>query len=206
MNDSSLSYVGLFFATYLKFFFLLTPFFVLSSFLSLTRSQNPAERRRTALKVTFAVVVVCLVLYFLGNTIFAVFGITLNAFRIGTGAILFLSALSLMKETESPKTAIGGKDISVVPLSIPVTVGPGTTGALLVMGSELKSLPVASVSVAGLLAAILSVGAILIMSHWLLKLLGKQGIAILSKVTGLIVAALAAQIMMTGFLGFLGRA
>ncbi len=205
MTGEPMGLFGLFLSTYLKFFFLLTPFFVLSSFISLTRHQRPAEKRRTALKVTLAVSITCLVLFFLGNFIFAVFGITLNAFRIGTGAILFLSAISLMKETESPKSAIGGKDISVVPLSIPIAVGPGTTGALLVMGTDIQSFSIGTVSVAGLLLAILSVGVLLYLSHWALRLLGKEGIKVLSKITGLIIAALAAQIMMTGYLGFLGK-
>lgn len=68
-----------------------------------------------------------------------VFGITIDAFRIGAGVLLFLSSISLVqgsfiKQTEEKQ------DISVVPLALPVTVGPGTIGILLVMAAEKKPL------------------------------------------------------------------
>jgi len=87
---------------WIKLFFLLTPFFVLSIFLSLTQDLSSGQRRRSALWLTIDVVIICLVLYFLGNAIFSVFGITLDAFRIGAGALLFLSAVDLVRGAENP--------------------------------------------------------------------------------------------------------
>ena len=82
----------LFVNIYLKFFMIFTPFFVMSAFLSLTKDQSQAERQRIAVKVTLAVVVTCFALFLFGTYIFALFGITLDAFRIGAGAVLFLQA------------------------------------------------------------------------------------------------------------------
>lgn len=96
----------LFVNVFLKIFMIFTPFFVISAFLSLTRDESPAERQRIAIKITLAVGLTCFVLFLFGSYIFALFGITLDAFRIGAGAVLFISAVTLTKEKRPlpPKT------------------------------------------------------------------------------------------------------
>lgn len=189
---------------YLKLFLILTPFFVVSVFISMTRHMPQQQRRETAVRVTVAVLVACFTLYLFGEYIFALFGITIDAFRIGAGAILFLSAVNMV---QGPRTRVSsGADednIAVVPLAIPITVGPGTIGALLVMGTESGSGAQLASSLAALLAAILSVGAILYMAGRIERLIGQDGLVILTKLTGLFVAAIAAQIIFSGVAGFL---
>ncbi len=195
----------LFINTFVKFFFLLTPFFLLTTFLSMTREMEPGRRRRIALRVTLAIITVSVILLLIGDHIFRVFGITLNSFRIGTGILLFLSSITLVRGSEGPQAADSETDISVVPLAIPIAVGPATTGALLVMGVGLGNWTEVLTGLAGLTAAILSAGTLLYMGAYVERLLGKQGLVILSKITGLVLAALAAEMVMTGVLGFLGR-
>ncbi|MFZ5562822.1 MAG: MarC family protein, partial [Thermodesulfobacteriota bacterium] len=72
----------LFFSLWIKLFFVFTPFFGLSMFLSLTEGYDEHRRRRVALTVSMAVGVLCLLLFFGGRQIFSLFGITLDAFRI----------------------------------------------------------------------------------------------------------------------------
>jgi len=189
---------------YLKMFMILTPFFVISAFLSLTREYSPGERQKTALKVTLAVVVACFVFFVFGRYIFALFGITLDAFRIGAGAVLFLSAISMIQGSKKVSETDPDQEVAVVPLTIPITVGPGTIGALLVMGAGLKGMPDKMVASAALLCAILSVGGLLFVAGRMEKLLGQQGLVILTKLTGLFVSAIAAQIFFTGLKNFLG--
>ncbi|EPR31614.1 multiple antibiotic resistance (MarC)-related protein [Alkalidesulfovibrio alkalitolerans DSM 16529] len=193
----------LFIETYVTLFFLLTPFFVLSAFLSMTRETTPADRRKLALRVTLAVAVAGCVLSLAGNAIFGVFGITLDAFRIGAGALLFLSAVSLVRggKAETPTEAEG--DISVVPLAIPITIGPATVGALLVMGAQAASTVERAVTIASFLAASLTVGLMLMAATSIERLVGRMGLSILSKLTGLVLAALSAQIVFTGVRGML---
>jgi multiple antibiotic resistance protein len=195
----------LFINTYVKFFFLLTPFFLLSSFLAMTKHLDIPGRRRVAVKVTLAIVAVCVTLLLAGQQIFEVFGITLNSFRIGTGILLFLSSITLVSGSTGTQTVEEGHDISVVPLAIPIAVGPATTGALLVMGVGLGNMGEILVGVSGLLAAIASAGTLLFLSGSIERVVGKQGLVILSKITGLVLAALAAELVMTGVIGFLGR-
>jgi multiple antibiotic resistance protein len=190
---------------YVKFFFLLTPFFLLSTFLSMTREMTAPAKKRLSIKVTFAVIVICLTIFLIGDYIFQIFGITLNSFRIGTGILLILSAISLVLGSDRDPARDPAEDISVVPLAIPVTVGPATTGALLVMGSELHGFWERTVGIAALCSAILCVGLMLYLSGAVERLVKRQGLIILSKITGLILAALAAQMIMTGVQGFLGK-
>jgi multiple antibiotic resistance protein len=193
----------MFLNVYLKLFVILTPFFVISAFLSLTRGFSSTERQKAAGKVTVAIVLAVFVLYLFGRHIFALFGITLDAFRIGAGAVLFLSAVNMVRGPTAVTPPAPGEDVAVVPLAIPIAVGPGTIGALLVMAAEPKNLAARLVTAGAMLAAIATVGLLLIMSGRLERLVGQQGLTILTKLTGLFVSAIAAQIFFTGLKNFL---
>lgn len=192
-----------FLSVYIKLFFLLTPFFVLSMFLSMTKEMDPATRKRLAMRVCLAVTVTGCVLSLAGNAIFSVFGITLDAFRIGAGALLFLSAVSLVRGTRVEPTQDADGDISVVPLAIPITIGPATVGALLVIGAGVDSLAERMISIAAFICASLSVGLMLLAATAIERVVGRMGLTILSKITGLILSALSAQIVFTGIKGML---
>ena len=123
---------------FVKIFFLLTPFFVLSVYVTLTRGEEEISRRKLAARTTIAVLVIAMVLYLFGEQIFRYLGITLDAFRIGSGIVLLLSGIEVVRGSGIPtgvRQSNDDGDISVVPLAIPYTVGPGTVGTLLVMGA-----------------------------------------------------------------------
>lgn len=201
MQDS----LHFFVSVWLKFFFLFTPFFALSMFLSMTDGYTEKRRRRLSLMISAAVGAICVGLLFLGNQIFALFGITLNAFRVGVGGLLFLSAISLVQGRKTPPGENEEADIAVVPLAMPVIVGPATTGTLLVMGAGLGSLAEKAVGSAALLFAVACLGAMLFLAAAIERAIGHRGLNILSKLTGIVLAALAAQMIMDGVLGFLQK-
>lgn len=193
-----------FFNIFINFFILLTPFFVLSVFLSVTQDETPARRRVIAVRVTIAVLVTTLVLFYFGGSIFEVLGITLDAFRIGAGSLLFLNAVALVSgRASAPGDRVEGGDMSVVPLAIPITVGPATVGALLIFGAKEQSMGEMAIGSLALVSAVLCVGIILYVATAIERILGRYGISILTKLTGLILAALSAQITFTGIKGFL---
>jgi multiple antibiotic resistance protein len=192
----------LFLNVWLKFFFLFTPFFALSMFLSLTGDYTEARRRRLALMISMAVAILCIGLLFLGNRLFAIFGITLDAFRIGVGVLLFLSAISLVQGRKTPPDLNQEADIAVVPLAMPVIVGPATTGTLLVMGAGLGDVTEKAVGCLALLCAVVCLGVMLLLATAIERGIGHRGLNILSKLTGIILAALAAQMIMDGIMGF----
>ena len=178
---------------FVKIFLLLTPFFVLSMFVSLSDGMKRSARRRLALRTTFAIWVVCVVVYFFGDAIFKYLGITLDAFQVGAGLLLMLSGIELVRgnSTSGMRRVELSGDIAVVPLAIPYTAGPGTVGTLLVMGAGVPSTEVRIAEILGIIFAVFALGALLFFSNTLEKLLKRKGLNILSKLTGLFLAALA---------------
>lgn len=195
--------VSFFVSVWVKFFFLFTPFFALSMLLTMTSSYTETQRHKLALQISSAVGVLCLVLFFFGNAVFALFGITLDAFRIGAGALLFLGAVSLVQSKTTASKTSPEEDIAVVPLAMPIIIGPATIGTLLVLGAEIPDTYHKILGCLALLLAVISVGIILFLASFLERSLGKKGITILSKVTGLFLAALAAQMVFMGIRNFL---
>lgn len=194
-------------SAFVQFFFLLTPFFVLSMFISMTSEFTEAQRRKLAHKVALSALSTSLILLLFGRWLFTVFGITLDAFRIGGGLLLMLSAIKLVNGAAgaiSPdNVAKPDADIAVVPLAIPVTIGPATTGALLILGAEAKTTAAVLGNMIGLVAALAAVWGILCCAVLLERVLRRRGIVILSKLTGLVLAAIAAEMMFTGIRAFL---
>jgi len=192
-----------FVSVWMKLFFLFTPFFALSMFLSMTGDYTEKRRKRLAVMISIAVAALCLCLLFLGNQLFALFGITLNAFRIGVGALLFHSAVNLVQGRKTPPEANAEADIAVVPLAMPIIVGPATIGTLLVMGAGLVEVTEKMIGCLALLFAVVCLGVMLLLATAIERGIGYHGLNILSKLTGVVLAALAAQMVMDGVLGFL---
>ena len=187
--------VAVFVAVMIKVFFLMTPFFALSMFLSYTADYSLQRKRSTAIKTTFAVVVISLLIYWFGEYLFKVLGITIDAFRIGAGLVLMLTAIALVNgatgsSSGTKKITEDVQDITVVPLAIPTIVGPGTIGTLLVMGAEGGAVVNRIAISLGIIVAIMLLGVVLMLAEQLERLLKRNGIQILSKVTGLMLAAL----------------
>lgn len=192
------------FSLYLKMLVLYSPFFVLSCFISLSRGHAIRERKRLAWKIALAVLVSSLLLYLFGKHIFDVFGITIDAFRIGAGSVLFISALGMAQGKSVVQSDNVQQDVTIVPLTIPITVGPGTIGALLVMGATQPAWSDKLIAMSGIGLASLTVGIVLYLSNQIERLLGDQGLQIVSRLMGLFVCALAAQIIFTGIRNYFG--
>lgn len=193
-----------FFAVFVKFFFILTPFFIIAVFLAMTENETVKVRHALAVRITIAVVIISLILFFAGMTIFTTLGITVDAFRIGAGALLFLSGVSLVNgKLELPAAKRSIMDLAVVPLAIPVTLGPGSVGALVVMSTETTSLTPRLLTALAIVVASLAVGVLLYLSAEIKRLIGRSGISMLSKLTGLILAALSSHMMFTGIAAYL---
>ena len=188
---------------WIQFFVLLTPFFALSMFVLYTADSTPQQKTALALKVTVSVLVLSLVLFFLGTPIFKLVGITIDSFRVGAGALLFLSAVSMVQGHEKPGAATD--DVAVVPLAIPILVGPATTGAILISGTEPASAAERAASVFGLVAAVAAIGVILLSSDLIKRAIKARGIAILSRLTGLVLSAMASQMVLDGARNLLRR-
>ena len=177
----------------------------------MTPDWETGQKRKLAFAVGFSAFIICTILLFFGRYIFSAFDITLDAFRIGGGALLFLTSVGLVNSNVTDKKQniqniepdSNIYSIAVVPLAIPVTIGPGTTGAMLVIGAESTSIHLQLISLAAAALALAILSTMLAAASWLEEKLGRNMIMIMSKLTGLILAAMASQMIFTGVRSFL---
>ncbi len=196
---------GYFLNTFLKIFFIFTPFFIFSTFVSMTQEYDSCLKKKLAVKVILAALAITILIYLAGDYIFYLFGINLDSFRIGTGIMLLLTAIQLVngRDRERTDTDKNPHDIVVVPMATPVLVGPATMGTILVMSSETASRVYKLIDVSAIIAALFLIGFLLYISGTLEKLISKQGVKVMSKISGLILSAIASQMIMTGVSNFL---
>ena len=200
-------------SNFVKLFFLFCPFFVLNMFLSLTENASRADKRYVAIHVTYVVLIVAVISYFAGNAFLNLFGLDLDGFRIGSGVLLMIMAQKLALGSETPTATSRPKsvrEIIVVPLAIPIIMGPACVSPIIIIGAEALRAPEVSwftiaFGIIGFLAAILALGTILYFSEALERLFGKNIIRIFSKISGVILMAMAAQMIARGFFAFLDK-
>ncbi len=200
-------------SNYVKLFFLFCPFFVLNMFLSLTESFPSRAKRFVAFKVTRLVVIIAAIAYFAGNLLLSLFGLDLDGFRIGAGILLMIIAADLALGSDTPTAKQQPRspgDIIIVPLAIPIIMGPACISPLIIIGAEAMShpdhgIPYIAAGFIGFFFAIISLGLLLYFAERLERVFGKRVIRIFSKVSGVILIAMAAQMITQGFVAYLDR-
>lgn len=189
----------------IKLLALITPTAVLSAYITYARGMDARWRLRTAIKTGFSIYIIGQFLLVFGHSLFSLFGFTLDAFRIGVGLLLFLSAVELMNDDGGAPPAPKDADISVVPLAIPLGMGPATIGAVMVYGASANSVSETVMISACLFVASLFTALLLCTASHLQRALGRTGLLVMSKLTALLIAAIAAQVIFTGIKAFMPK-
>lgn len=197
-------------AEYAKFFAgllaIVNPIGAIPVFISLTASQDRLQRYRTALLSAAAVGSVLLLALFTGEAILGFFGITIASFRVGGGILLLLIAVSMMHAQVSPakqtdeevQDAAEKSSVAVVPLAIPLLAGPGAISTIIVYAHrEPAPAHYMALSLEILLVAMLVWG-VFRLAPFLAGVLGRIGINVLTRIMGLILAAIAVEFMANG--------
>ncbi len=188
----------------------LDPIGIVPLFLSMTSDYTPAERHRTAWVAALTVAVVLIVAAFVGDWLLALFGIRIATFRVGGGILILLMAISMLHarvsgSVQTPEEAREAKDkdaVAVVPLAIPLMAGPGAISAVIIASHHPPGGTGSATHLAALSGIILLVSAI----AWLaLRLgaviqprLGRIGINVITRLMGLILAAVAVEFIVAG--------
>ena len=175
-------------------------------FLSLTSRQTPAERRRSARQATLVSFSVILAFAIFGRYILKVLGISVPALQVSGGLLLLLVALELLTDRtdESPDPEAVRANAALVPLGTPLLAGPGAIVAAMVAVESAPS-PVAgwiSVTTA-IIATHAVIWATLRFSVGLHRFLGESAIRVLTRIFGLLLAAIAVQMIAAGVLAFI---
>jgi multiple antibiotic resistance protein len=191
--------------TFTSVLFIVDPVAALPTFLVITQDQTAAERRRTALRACVAMACLLTVFGLAGNLIFRAFGITLPAFRIAGGLILWLVAIDMLRAQRSTQESheevaegVAKEDVALTPLAIPVLAGPGAISTVMVLAGQSRTVERA-VAVYGSIALTAFLSYICLrLGDRLVKHLGRTGIGVVTRVMGLLLAAVATQFILTG--------
>jgi multiple antibiotic resistance protein len=176
-------------------------------FASLTRDCPPAQRRMMAVRSVLVAAGILLFFGLLGEDLLRKLGISLAAFRIAGGIMLFLIALEMVferrtqrRETRAQEVSANPEheDVSVFPMAIPMIAGPGSIASVMLLMARSDGLA-QSLTVLGALAAVLLLTMLsLLAAGPLMRILGHKMEAMLTRLLGVILAALAAQFVIDG--------
>ncbi|HYH95106.1 MarC family protein [Hyalangium sp.] len=194
-------------------FFVVDPIGVVPIFLAITAGDSETKMRRTALRA--CIVAGGLLIFFavFGGVIFKVFGISLAAFRVAGGILLLMTSLDMLRarpsETRTSRTeeqeGVAKEDVALVPLAMPLLAGPGAIASAMVLMSKGETLSMAVPVLAAIVLTFVASYFILRASHLVQRVLKQSGVAILERVMGLILAAIAVQFMADGAKDLLAR-
>jgi multiple antibiotic resistance protein len=130
------------------------PFSTIAVYVTLTKDMASEKKRRTiarSMKISFLVLVFFALT---GHLIFQVFNITVAAFQIAGGILLVAVALKMLNPEPSRSATDGPEDIAIVPLAFPLTAGPGTITAVILLVSKAQSILESSFVFVGILATL----------------------------------------------------
>jgi multiple antibiotic resistance protein len=189
---------------------IVNPLAIVPFFIHYTQDFSDEQRRRTVLVAAFSAFVVIATSALLGLQILAFFSISLASFQVGGGMLLLISAMNMLNAQPAeakPNThemedgaakAARGASIAVVPLTIPLLTGPATMSSVVIYAEKAKTaLQLATLVGYGVVIA-LATAICFSLAEPIARVLGKTGINVMTRLMGLILAALAVEVMADG--------
>lgn len=208
--------IELFLSAFAALFVVIDPPGCIPIYAGLTGNATPAERRAMAIRAVTVAAGILLLFALAGEKLLSLLGIDLDSFRIAGGIMLFLIALEMVFEVRTQKRedraqrirerehdSEPAEDVSVFPMAMPMIAGPGSIATIMLLMGRAQG-PSETALVLGALALnlVLMLGSLLLASQFL-RLMGEKIEAVLTRLLGVILAALAVQFVMDGVRGSL---
>jgi multiple antibiotic resistance protein len=195
---------------FVVFFVVVEPISLIPLFAGLTEGANEAYKRLMAGKAAAISLGICILFALVGAKFLDIMGISLDSFRIAGGTLLFLISLDMVfartsgtrSTTPEHEESLKREDISVFPLAFPFIAGPGALATILLTAGEVWGKPVLFAGFLGVVALVIAVClALMLGAERLMNLLGVTGAAVMSRLSGVVLAALAVQFISDGIRG-----
>jgi len=195
---------------FVVFFVVVEPISLVPLFAGLTQGASTRYKRKMAGKAAAIALAICVLFAFGGARFLSVMGISLSSFRIAGGTLLFLIALDMVfarpsgtrSTTTEQEEAKKREDISVFPLAFPFIAGPGALATILLAVAEVGAKLLLFAGFLGVVALVLIVcWALMLATPRLIRALGVTGANVVSRLSGVILAALAVQFIIDGIRG-----
>lgn len=191
--------------TFTSVLFIVDPIAVVPSYLVVTRGETAAERAATARRACIAAALILIAFAIGGALIFQLFGITIAAFRIAGGLILWLVAMDMLRAQrttqESTPELVEGEikeDTAITPLAMPMLAGPGAISTVMVLSAQAHTMPRKAIVYASILVTAFASWIVLRLAERLIERIGQTGIRVMTRIMGLLLAALAVQFVIGG--------
>jgi multiple antibiotic resistance protein len=197
----------LFISAFVTLFVIIDPPGCAPIFASLTSGAGAAGRRTMAIRSVLIAAAILLFFAVLGEDLLDTLGISLAAFRIAGGIMLFLIALEMVFEKRTQRREQRAneinatpeqEDVSVFPMAIPMIAGPGSIASVMLLMARSDGLQGSLVVLGALLAVLLLTMLALLAAGPIMRLLGHKVEAMITRILGVILAALAAQFVIDG--------
>lgn len=187
-------------------FVIIDPIGLSPLFLALTQGASAAQRRAIALRSVGVAAALLTLFAAFGEAVLGFVGISMPAFRVAGGILLFLTALEMLFERRAKRredqTHDDSPDPSVFPLAIPLIAGPGSIATVILLAGQVPG-AIGLVTVLGVMLAVLAVVlSFFLLSGLLERALGKTGINVVTRLLGMLLAALAVQFVLDGLKSF----
>lgn len=191
-------------------FIIIDPPGMVPLFIALTQGMGSKQRRTIAIRACLVAAALMLAFLFLGEAVLGFIGISMPAFRIAGGVLLFLTALDMLFERRQSRrehsaeegAAEPDHDPSVFPLALPLIVGPGAITTIILLAGQAHG-PADFAAITGVMALVLlTVLLAFLAAGTIERALGKVGINVLTRVLGMLLAALAVQFILDGLRSF----
>jgi multiple antibiotic resistance protein len=188
-------------------FVVIDPIGLAPIFVALTQGVEPKKRKAIGMRACMIAFVILALFGFFGESVLGFAGISMPAFQIAGGALLFLTALEMLFELRAKRRSAKGdeddQDPSVFPLATPLIAGPGAIASIILLTNEAQGNLLQQISVILVMGAVVFTAFVLFMLAGLMeRALGQTGILVVSRVLGMLLAALAVQFILNGLLGF----
>lgn len=207
MNVSTWVDAAVLATSFTTLFVIMDPPGLVPVFLALTNKYSKKDQRRAAVQATVTSFGVILTFAVLGQYILEFLQISFEALQLSGGVLLFLVAMQLLTdngESDAPQTGNANLNFALVPLGTPLLAGPGAIVAVMVAVAESGGgFPGWAAVFAAVLLMHVVIYATMHFSVELSRLLGKGGVLILTKISGLLLAAIATQLIMIGIFKFI---
>jgi multiple antibiotic resistance protein len=196
----------LFVSAFVTFLVVIDPPGCAPIFAGLTKGAEPAHRRAMAVRSVLIAAGILLFFALLGEDLLRALGISLSAFRIAGGIMLFLIAIDMVFEKRTERrehraqevSASEAEDISVFPMAIPMIAGPGSIASVMLLMARSDGLPQSLIVLGALIATLALTLLALLAAGPLMRLVGHKMEAMVTRLLGVILAALAAQFVIDG--------
>ena len=190
---------------FVTLFVIIDPIGLAPLFVALTHGMDARTRRGIAIRACVIAALLLVLFAALGEAVLGFVGISMPAFRIAGGILLFLTALDMLFERRSKRRedqADERPDPSVFPLAIPLIAGPGAIASVILLTGEMGGLHGFATTVVVMLAVLAIVFALFMVAGLLERALGRTGINVGTRLLGMLLAALAVQFVLDGLRAF----